>query len=72
MKTADWYFDFISPYGYLQAARLDEAVQRGPACYAGLVGSGTRRLRARIGWTAPSMTRARSVSNSVIVLTRSR
>jgi 2-hydroxychromene-2-carboxylate isomerase len=22
MKTADWYFDFISPYAYLQATRL--------------------------------------------------
>ena len=24
MKTADWYFDFISPFAYLQTARFDE------------------------------------------------
>ena len=24
MKTADWYFDFISPFAYLQMARFDE------------------------------------------------
>ena len=23
MKTADWYFDFISPYAYLQFHQID-------------------------------------------------
>lgn len=27
MKTADWYFDFISPFAYLQMARFDEISQ---------------------------------------------
>lgn len=42
MKTADWYFDFISPYGYLQAARLDELskhanIRARPVLFAGLL-----------------------------------
>ena len=42
MKTADWYFDFISPYAYLQAARLDELAKHAnirarPVLFAGLL-----------------------------------
>jgi len=42
MKTADWYFDFISPYAYLQAARLDELstlvnIRARPVLFAGLL-----------------------------------
>jgi 2-hydroxychromene-2-carboxylate isomerase len=28
MKTADWYFDFISPFAYLQSAKLPELERR--------------------------------------------
>jgi 2-hydroxychromene-2-carboxylate isomerase len=43
MKTLDWYFDFISPYAYLQNARLAEiaphaAIRRRPVLFAGLLG----------------------------------
>lgn len=27
MKTVDWYFDFISPFAYLQMARFDEVAE---------------------------------------------
>lgn len=42
MKTADWYFDFISPYAYLQSARLDELAKHAnirarPVLFAGLL-----------------------------------
>ena len=42
MKTADWYFDFISPYAYLQAARLNELstlvnIRARPVLFAGLL-----------------------------------
>jgi len=42
MKTADWYFDFISPYAYLQSTRLQELAQRAiirprPVLFAGLL-----------------------------------
>ena len=42
MKTADWYFDFISPYAYLQAARLDDLSRQAnirprPVLFAGLL-----------------------------------
>jgi 2-hydroxychromene-2-carboxylate isomerase len=42
MKTADWYFDFISPYAYLQAARLAELAKHAnirarPVLFAGLL-----------------------------------
>lgn len=42
MKTADWYFDFISPYAYLQSARLhgisDHIQLRAkPVLFAGLL-----------------------------------
>jgi 2-hydroxychromene-2-carboxylate isomerase len=42
MKTADWYFDFISPYAYLQCARLGELsdyaqIRARPVLFAGLL-----------------------------------
>jgi 2-hydroxychromene-2-carboxylate isomerase len=42
MKTADWYFDFISPYAYLQSTRLNEIadqveVRAKPVLFAGLL-----------------------------------
>jgi 2-hydroxychromene-2-carboxylate isomerase len=42
MRTADWYFDYISPYPYLQLARFDElpatlAVRPRPVLFAGLL-----------------------------------
>jgi 2-hydroxychromene-2-carboxylate isomerase len=42
MKTADWYFDFISPYAYLQSARLNEIagqieIRAKPVLFAGLL-----------------------------------
>jgi 2-hydroxychromene-2-carboxylate isomerase len=42
MKNADWYFDFISPYAYLQTHRLDELaahanIRPKPVLFAGLL-----------------------------------
>jgi len=42
MKTADWYFDFISPYAYLQSAQLHEiagqiSIRAKPVLFAGLL-----------------------------------
>lgn len=42
MKTADWYFDFISPYAYLQSTRLHELsghvrIRPKPVLFAGLL-----------------------------------
>lgn len=42
MKTADWFFDFISPYAYLQATRLGELskhaqIRARPVLFAGLL-----------------------------------
>ena len=42
MKTADWYFDFISPYAYLQSTRLGELSKHVQLClrpvlFAGLL-----------------------------------
>ena len=42
MKTIDWYFDFISPFAYLQSEHLyrvhgDIAIQRKPVLFAGLL-----------------------------------
>ena len=42
MKTLDWYFDFVSPYAYLQNARLGRiasavAIRRRPILFAGLL-----------------------------------
>ena len=42
MKTTDWYFDFISPYAYLQAARLGNLsshahIRARPVLFAGLL-----------------------------------
>ena len=28
MKQADWYFDFVSPFAYLQLEMLDEVAKR--------------------------------------------
>jgi 2-hydroxychromene-2-carboxylate isomerase len=39
-RTADWYFDFISPYSYLQSERLEAlpfAVRPRPVLFAGLL-----------------------------------
>ena len=41
MKTLNWYFDFISPYAYLQSTRLDDFAQHAvvrchPVLFAGL------------------------------------
>lgn len=41
MRTADWYFDFISPYSYLQCERLLElpvTIRARPIVFAGLLG----------------------------------
>lgn len=42
MKTLNWYFDFISPYAYLQSTRLDDfaqdvVVKCQPVLFAGLL-----------------------------------
>jgi 2-hydroxychromene-2-carboxylate isomerase len=40
-KAADWYFDFVSPYSYLQCERLLElplAIRPRPLVFAGLLG----------------------------------
>ena len=42
MKKATWYFDFISPYAYLQNVRLNEfsrelEIERKPLVFAGLL-----------------------------------
>ena len=42
MKKATWYFDFISPYAYLQNLRLNEfsrdlEIERKPLVFAGLL-----------------------------------
>ena len=40
-KTADWYFDFVSPFSYLQCERLLElpvAIRAKPLVFAGLLG----------------------------------
>ena len=40
-KPADWYFDFVSPYSYLQCERLLElplAIRARPLVFAGLLG----------------------------------
>jgi 2-hydroxychromene-2-carboxylate isomerase len=42
MKTADWYFDFISPFTYLQSERLSRfdgklAIRPVPVLFAGLL-----------------------------------
>ena len=42
MKTLNWYFDFISPYAYLQSTRLDDFAQHAvvrchPVLFAGLL-----------------------------------
>jgi 2-hydroxychromene-2-carboxylate isomerase len=42
MKTADWYFDFVSPYAYLQATRLRTIsehveIRAKPVLFAGLL-----------------------------------
>ena len=42
MKSAKWYFDFVSPFAYLQNLRLDELsthlkIDRTPLLFAGLL-----------------------------------
>jgi 2-hydroxychromene-2-carboxylate isomerase len=60
MKTLDWYFDFISPYAYLQSAVLDRvaaqaAVRRRPVLFAGLLSHygqlGPAEIPSKRDWT---------------------
>ena len=54
MKTADWYFDFISPYAYLQSTRLPEIathlqIRAKPVLFAGLLNHHGQLGPAEIG-----------------------
>jgi len=54
MKTADWYFDFISPYAYLQSTRLQEIsdhvrIRAKPVLFAGLLNHHGQLGPAEIG-----------------------
>jgi 2-hydroxychromene-2-carboxylate isomerase len=60
MKTIDWYFDFISPFAYLQNALLGRVeakatVRRRPVLFAGLLGHhgqlGPAEIPAKRDWT---------------------
>ena len=60
MKTLDWYFDFISPYAYLQSTRLDDfsmhaRVRCVPVLFAGLLGhwgqKGPAEMSSKRLWT---------------------
>jgi 2-hydroxychromene-2-carboxylate isomerase len=60
MKTIDWYFDFISPFAYLQNALLDRVaakviVRRRPVLFAGLLVHhgqlGPAEIPAKRDWT---------------------
>ena len=53
MRAADWYFDFVSPFAYLQLARFDRlpsdlAVTCRPVLFAGLLGHWKHRGPAEI------------------------
>jgi 2-hydroxychromene-2-carboxylate isomerase len=60
MRSADWYFDFISPFAYLAWARLaelprDVAIRRRPVLLAGLLNhwgqKGPAEIAAKRLWT---------------------
>ena len=60
MKTLDWYFDFISPYAYLQSAVLPRiaplaAIRRRPVLFGGLLGHwgqlGPAEIAPKRQWT---------------------
>ena len=53
MPTADWYFDFVSPFAYLQLARFDRLpadldITCRPVLFAGLLGHWKHRGPAEI------------------------
>ena len=53
MRAADWYFDFLSPFSYLQLARFDRlppdlAITCRPILFAGLLGHWKHRGPAEI------------------------
>ena len=53
MPAADWYFDFVSPYAYLQLAQFDRLppaleITRRPVLFAGLLGHWKHRGPAEI------------------------
>lgn len=60
MKTVDWYYDFVSPFAYLQSQRLDSfdgkaAIRPVPVLFAGLLnafgGLGPAELPTKRTWT---------------------
>lgn len=60
MKTLDWYFDFVSPYAYLQSTVLPRIaavaeVRRRPVLFAGLLGHfgqlGPAEIAPKRDWT---------------------
>lgn len=60
MKTADWYFDYVSPFAYLQSQRLDAfsnvaEIRPIPVLFAGLLdafgGTGPAELAPKRLWT---------------------
>lgn len=60
MKTLDWYFDFVSPYAYLQSTRLDDFAQVAlvrckPILFAGLLNhwgqKGPAEIPGKRRWT---------------------
>ena len=61
MRTIDWYFDFISPYAYLQSAVLGRiapghgAIRRRPILFAGLLAHwgqlGPAEIAPKRDWT---------------------
>lgn len=60
MTTVDWYFDFISPYAYLQSSRLEDfaasaVVRCHPVLFAGLLGhwgqKGPAEMATKRDWT---------------------
>ncbi len=65
MKTIDWYFDFISPYAYLQSYSLndfvmDAVVQCKPILFAGLLNhwgqKGPAEIPGKRVWTFEDIT----------------
>jgi 2-hydroxychromene-2-carboxylate isomerase len=53
MTTADWYFDFISPFAYLQSEQLDALapairIRYRPVLFAGLLGANGQKGPAEI------------------------
>ena len=60
MRTASWYFDFVSPYAYLCFGRLRElpagiAIELTPVLFAGLLGhwgqKGPAEIESKRRWT---------------------